>query len=191
MAMAGDSFDNWTVGGIVATMMPVLIGLSVLELGSGLVLHTYEAFLEQYRVIAVLIPVVIGTGGNLGAILSARLSTRLHLGTLEFDPRSPRLWVDIFAVFALAFTIFGSMGVAAYGIGHLLGAPMGFVDLMVISLGSGMLLALVAVSLSLAATYASYRLGVDPDDTTIPIVTNLTDILGVVILFVVALTVLR
>jgi mgtE-like transporter len=191
MGMSGDSFDNWTVAGIVGTMMPVLLALSVLELGSGIVLDTYEEFLEEFRVLAVLVPVMIGTGGNLGAILSARLSTRLHLGTLSFDPRDRGLWVDVFAVLALAATIFGAMAVAAYGIGHLLGEPMALGNLLIISLGSGMLLTVVAICLSLGATYASYRLGVDPDDTTIPIVTNVTDILGVVILFVVSLAVLH
>ncbi|GAA0671835.1 magnesium transporter [Natronoarchaeum mannanilyticum] len=191
MSSAADGVGAWTIPGIVRRMVPLLAALSVLELGSGLVLDTYAAFLAEYRVLAVLVPVMIGTGGNLGAILSARLSTRLHLGTLSFDPRDPVLWVDVLATLALAATVFGVTGLAAFAIGHLLGEPMGLVDLLVISLGSGMLLALVASGLSIGATYASYRFGVDPDETTIPVVTNVTDVLGVVILFAVALTVLR
>ena len=31
------------------------------------------------------------------------------------------------------------------------------------------------------ATYVSYQLGIDPDDTTIPIVTNVVDVFGMVI----------
>ena len=189
--MATDSLGGWTVSGIVRRMVPILAVLSALELGSGLVLDTYETFLAEYRVLAVLVPVMIGTGGNLGAILSARLSTRLHLGTLSFDPRDPVLWVDVLATLALAATVFSVTGVAAFGIGHLLGDPMALSNLLVISLGSGMLLALVAAGLSIGATYASYRLGVDPDETTIPIVTNVTDVLGVFILFAVALVVLQ
>jgi mgtE-like transporter len=53
-----------------------------------------------------------------------------------------------------------------------------------------MLLAIFAVVLSVAATYVSYQQGLDPDDTTIPVVTNVCDILGVVVLSAVAIAVL-
>jgi mgtE-like transporter len=53
-----------------------------------------------------------------------------------------------------------------------------------------MSLAVLAILLSIGATYVSYRLGLDPDDTTIPIVTNVADICGVLILAGVAILVL-
>ena len=49
------------------------------------------------------------------------------------------------------------------------------------SLVSGMSVAVIAVLFSFATTYASYRLSVDPDDTTIPVVTNVVDVFGMVI----------
>jgi len=48
---------------------------------------------------------------------------------------------------------------------------------------SGLVLALLAVAVALAATYAAYRFGLDPDDVVIPVVTNTCDVLGVVVLF--------
>ena len=44
-----------------------------------------------------------------------------------------------------------------------------------------MSVAVIAVVCSFLATYLSYRVGVDPDDTTIPIVTNVVDVFGMVI----------
>jgi mgtE-like transporter len=44
-----------------------------------------------------------------------------------------------------------------------------------------MSVAALAVLFSFATTYGSYRLGIDPDDTTIPIVTNVVDVFGMVI----------
>ena len=184
------SFDTWTVRSIVTTMIPLLIVLSILEMGSGLVLETLEETYLANPTLLILVPVMIDMGGNLGSILSSRLSTRLHLGTLSFSPRDVALWTNVAAILGLAVTIFAALAVAAYGIGRLYAGPMAFSDLLVISMVSGMVLAFVAVVLSIAASYASYRLGLDPDDTTIPIVTNLCDILGVVILSVVALMVL-
>jgi len=105
---------------------------------------------------------MIGMGGNLGAILSSRLSTRLHLGLLEFDPRDEVLWTNIFAILGLAVTIFSALGIAAWVVGQVIAEPMALVDLMLISVVSGMLLAVIAIALSLGATYVSYTQGWTP-----------------------------
>jgi len=55
---------------------------------------------------------------------------------------------------------------------------------------SGLCLAVLVVVASVAAVEVSYRVGLNPDDTTIPVVTNLCDIAGVLILFAVVSVVL-
>lgn len=182
--------DNWSVRSIVATMIPLLIALSLLEMGSGFVLETLEETYLDNPTLLILVPVMIGMGGNLGCILSSRLTTRFHLGTLSFHPRDQVLWTNIVAVLSLAATVFTGLAVAAYVIGRTIAAPMALTELLAITLISGMSLAVLAIALSIAAAYLSYRLGLDPDDTTIPVVTNLCDILGVVILSGVAIAVL-
>ncbi|TMT85348.1 ABC transporter permease [Haloterrigena sp. H1] len=186
-----DALDTWTVRHIVGTMFPILIGLSVLEMGSGYVLEELQATYLGNPTLLVLVPVMIGMGGNLGAILSSRLSTRLHLGVLEFDPHDEVLWTNVIAILGLAATVFSTLGVAAWVVGQLIAEPMALADLLIISIVSGMLLAAIAVVLSIGATYVSYTRGLDPDDTTIPVVTNLCDILGVVVLSGVAIVVLN
>ena len=171
-------------------MFPLLVGLSALEMGSGFVLESLEETYLDNPTLLMLVPVMIGMGGNLGAILSSRLSTRLHLGTLEFDPRDGVLWTNVAAIMLLAATVFTALGVAAWVVGRLVAEPMPFVDLLVIAVVSGMLLAALAVLLSVGATYVSYRQGLDPDDTTIPVVTNVCDICGVIVLSAVAIVVL-
>jgi mgtE-like transporter len=186
-----DDIGSWQTRRIVLTMFPLLLGLSVLEMGSGYVLEALESTYVDNPTLLVLVPVMIGMGGNLGAILSSRLSTRLHLGVLEFDLRDTVLWTNIIAILSLAATVFTLLALAAWVIGRFItGAPMALADLLVISLGSGMSLAVLAILLSIGATYVSYRLGLDPDDTTIPVVTNVADICGVLILSGVAILVL-
>ncbi len=193
MAAAGadDPLDTWTVRHIVGTMFPILIVLSMLEMGSGYVLSALEETYLANPTLLVLVPVMIGMGGNLGAILSSRLSTRLHLGLLEFDPRNEVLWTNIAAILGLAATVFSALGVIAWLVGRIIAQPMPLTDLLLISIVSGMLLAVIAIVLSLVATYVSYTRGLDPDDTTIPVVTNVCDILGVIVLSGVALVVLN
>ncbi|MFD1571202.1 magnesium transporter [Halorubrum laminariae] len=164
-------------------MIPLLAILSVLQLVSGTVLQTYEATLVRYPALLVLVPVQIGTAGNLASITCSRLTTQLHLGTYELSVTNPELRANAGAVFALAATVFGVVGVAAWAIGLALGGALGLGQVLLVSLSSGMLLAGLVVITSVAAVEVSYRVGLNPDDTTIPVVTNVCDIAGVLILF--------
>ena len=175
--------DEWSIRRIVGTMIPLLAALSVLQLVSGTVLETYEKVLLQYPALLVLVPVQIGTAGNLASITCSRLTTQLYLGTYEFSPSNPALRANAAAVFGLAATVFGAVGVAAWAIGVALGGSLVLGRVLTISLVSGMLLAVLVVVASVVAVEASYRVGLNPDDTTIPVVTNLCDIAGVLILF--------
>ncbi|TKX76127.1 ABC transporter permease [Halorubrum sp. GN11_10-6_MGM] len=182
--------DEWAVRRIVRTMIPLLAALSVLQLVSGSVLQTYEAVLLRYPALLVLVPVQIGTAGNLASITCSRLTTQLYLGTYELSPTNPALRANAGAVFALAATVFGAVGVAAWAIGLALGGSLALGRVLLISLVSGMALAALVVVASVAAVEVSYRAGLNPDDTTIPVVTNLCDIAGVLILFAVVSVVL-
>ncbi len=175
------SLGSWETRSIVTNMFPLLVVLCVIVLWAGITLEAAEENLEEFALLAVMVPTMVDMGGNLGAILSSRLSTRLHLGTTEFDPRDRVLWANILAVMALAATIFTALALGAWLIGQVIGAALGITELLTISLVSGMSVAVIAVVFSLAATYGSYKLGIDPDDTTIPIVTNVVDVFGMVI----------
>ncbi len=185
-----DPLDDWSTRTIVATMVPLLVALSVLQMVSGAVLETYEDILLENPSLLVLVPVQIGTAGNLGSIMCSRLSTQLHLGTFELKASNPNVRANSIAILALGLTVFVLVGIAAWAIGNALGGVLTLVEVLTISLVSGMLLAVFVVVISLVAVTVSYRLGYNPDDTTIPIVTNVCDITGVLILFAVVLVVL-
>ncbi|GAA0724772.1 mgtE-like transporter [Halorubrum trapanicum] len=184
------AIDEWSIWRIVRTMIPLLAALSVLQLVSGTVLETYEAVLLRYPALLVLVPVQIGTAGNLASITCSRLTTQLYLGTYELSPSNPALRANAGAVFGLAATVFGAVGVAAWAIGLALGGSLALGRVLLISLVSGLCLAVLVVVASVAAVEISYRVGLNPDDTTIPVVTNLCDIAGVLILFAVVSVVL-
>ena len=180
MAAQG-SLGTWDARRIVRNMFPLLLVLCTVVLWAGITLEEAGALLEEYGVLAVMVPTMVGAGGNLGTILSSRLSTRLHLGTTEFDPYDRVLWANVAAVLALSFTVFSALAIGARLIGLLTGSSLGLGILLAISLTSGLSLAVIAVLFSFITTYGSYRLGIDPDDTTIPIVTNLVDVFGMLI----------
>lgn len=181
MVAPSGSLGTWEWKTIVLNMFPLLIVLSFIVLIAGITLEDAEKLLEEYGLLAVMVPTMVDMGGNLGAILSARLSTRFHLGTTRLDPHDRVLWANVLAILALAASIFTAQAIGAYLIGLAIGSQLGLGTLLVISLVSGMALAVIAIIFSFAATYASYQMGIDPDDTTIPIVTNVVDVLGMII----------
>ena len=176
-----DALGSWGAGHIIRTMFPLLVVLSGIVLWAGITLEDAGDLLDRYGLLAVMVPAMIGMGGNLGSILSARLSTRLHLGTTTFDPTDRLLWANVAAIFALATTIFTALAVGVWLFGVVVGASLTLGQLLVISLASGLSIAAIAVVASVVATYGSYRLGIDPDDTTIPIVTNVVDVFGMLV----------
>ncbi|SEH16927.1 mgtE-like transporter [Natronorubrum sediminis] len=191
MVVPQGSLGTWDWKSIVGNMFPLLIVLSAIVLWAGITLESAEDMIEEIAILAVMVPTMVDMGGNLGAILSSRLSTRFHLGTTELDPRDRELWADIAAILALAVTIFTALAIGAGVIDIVLfGGAVGFPSLLFISLVSGMSVAVIAIVFSFAATYGSYRLGIDPDDTTIPIVTNVVDVFGMVIFIGVSASVL-
>jgi mgtE-like transporter len=169
-------------------MLPVLLLLTLVELGSGLVLGSFEDTLLRYPSLLVLVPVTIGTAGNLGSVLAARLSTAFHLGTLSFAPDDETLAGNALATVALAATVFPVVGLGAWSLSALTGSTdLSPWTVLAVSLSSGLSLAVLAVVVTIVATYAAYRLELDPDDVVIPVVTNTCDVLGVVLLYVAVL----
>jgi mgtE-like transporter len=175
---------DWTVRAISRAMLPVLLLLTLVELGSGLVLGRFESTLLRYPSLLVLVPVTIGTAGNLGSVLAARLSTAFHLGTLSFAPDDETLAGNALATVALAASVFPVVGLGAWGLSALTGSTaLSPWTVLAVSLSSGLSLAVLAVAVTVVATYAAYRLELDPDDVVIPVVTNVCDVLGVVLLY--------
>ena len=177
---------DWTVRAITRAMLPVLLVLTTIEIGSGLVLSSFQADLLAYPSLLILVPVTIGTAGNLGSILAARLSTAFHLGTLSFALDDDRLLGNAIATVTLALSVFPVIGVGAWGLGALTGGPaLPVTTVLAVAVTSGAVLSMLAVAVTVVATYVAYRLELDPDDVVIPVVTNVCDVLGVVVLFVV------
>jgi len=175
---------DWTVRAITRAMLPVLLVLTLVEIGSGLVLESFAGELYRSPSLLVLVPVTIGTAGNLGSVLAARLSTSFHLGRLSFSPTDDRLAGNAAATVALALSVFPLVGGGAWLLADLTaGARLPLEVVVFVAVASGAVLSVLAVIVTVVATYGAYRFELDPDDVVIPVVTNVCDVLGVVVLF--------
>ena len=168
---------------IVRAAVPVLVVLSAVEVGAGLALQDAEATLLEFPALLVLVPVTIGTAGNLGSVLAARLSTALHLGTVDFEPGDETLAGNALATVALAATLFPAVGAAAWLVAAVTGgARLPPTTVVLVATLTGLVLSVLAVAVTLVVAYGAYRYGADPDDVAIPVVTNVADVLGVLVL---------
>ncbi len=155
--------------------LPLLIFLSVLELLSGYFLGSIEEELISEPALLILVPVVIAIGGNLGSLLSSRLSTQLHLGIIDKNT----IKSNITAVLALSATLFISVGFITYFISIFQGGTISLSSILLIAVCSGTVLTIVSITISISSTFISRYIGLDPDDVVIPVVTVICDILGI------------
>jgi len=185
-------YANWRFISILRQMTPLLMILTLVGIVSGLILQHFEETLLDYPELLVLIPVMIGMGGNLGAVLGARISSAFHLGIMKFSFNDEVLRTNIIAVLLLSFAIFTMTGVFGWAFSLILGigTEVGLLYMTIISLIAGIALSILMVFITLISSYLSYKIGLDPDNTVLPIVTSLCDLLGVAIFYSVIFLVL-
>lgn len=165
---------------IVRQSIPVLAYAGVIDVVAGL---TVERRLESFAVfpaLLVLFPPFLAQAGSLGGILSSRISTKLHLGLMSPARVSLRPVADDVALIVFyALPVFLLVGVSSDVVAALvnLRSP-GALDMIGISLLAGALTTTLLVVVAYVTALTSYRLGFDPDNHGIPIVTSSLDLLG-------------
>jgi mgtE-like transporter len=176
---------------IARESLPILALAGAVDIVAGVTVEKqFESFLV-YPALLVLVPPFLEDSGALGGIFSARVATRLHLGTLE-PSRAPlrAMGPDVLLIFTYALPVFVLLGLSADLVSFLadLTSP-GVLEMLAVSVGAGLIATTFAVVIGYYGAVATYRLGLDPDNHGIPIVTSSLDLLGALalILAIVAL----
>jgi mgtE-like transporter len=167
---------------ILRESLPILALAGGVDLLAGLMV---EARLQRFLVLPallVLIPPYLEGEGALGAILSSRLASKLHLGVV-----SPRLrpesvaWLDASIVFLFSLVNSVLTGIAAHLAATLIGlSSPGLVDMIGITVVAGLIATLPVVVVAYYTAVATFRLGLDPDNHGIPMITSSMDFIGVI-----------
>lgn len=176
---------GWTRGRrelqtIVRESMPVLVVAVLLDLLAGVTVERrLDAFLESPKLL-VLLPAFLAAAGALGGILSSRLSSKLHLGTIAASALPGRgARPDLLSTLALAVPVF----VVSALLTHILGGAFGLggpslASLISLALLGGLTATLLAMVVAYYGTIAAVRFGLDPDTWGIPLVTSTLDLGG-------------
>jgi mgtE-like transporter len=179
------------LGRIARESLPVLMLAGTVDIVAGLTIEKRFSSFVLYPALLVLVPPFLEDSGALGGILSARVSTKLHLGTLVPGRGSFRaVGEDVLLIYMYSVPVFVLLGISAdiaAGVAGL-NSPGGL-EMIAVSLLAGALTTTFAVLVGFYGAVAAYRLGLDPDNHGIPIVTSSLDLLGALalILAIVAL----
>jgi mgtE-like transporter len=175
---------------IVKESIPVLAVAMLLSALGGLVLQKQLGTLTLLPAIFVLQPAFVSSAGALGSILSGRVATNLHLGSVE-PTLLPGLTVrrDTTFLFGLAAPVFVFNAVGAFVFSIIQGSSSpGLGWTMLVSMIAATFTMLFCVALSYYATIGAWRIEVDPDSYGVPIVTSAIDFVGTVILIYTVVT---
>ncbi|MCQ1537219.1 divalent cation transporter [Methanosarcina sp. KYL-1] len=132
----------------------------------------------------VLIPSLIKIGGDTGSMLGARLSSAFHMGLAGHIYGNPVVQNSVIAAGIVGLASSFSVSVLVWLVSLLLGFGMPYLTLLEISLIAVSIELVVVFSATVAIAFASHRFGLDPDDTVIPFIATLGDLVGVTGIFV-------
>jgi len=165
---------------ILRESVPILLIAGLIDVVAGLTIEKrLESFLT-FPALLVLVPPFLEDTGALGGILSARLASKLHLGTIEPTSIPPRVAREDFVLtFVFAIPVFTLVAISSDIAASVAGlASPGVVKMVLISLIGGFMATSVAIPIVYYGAIATYRLGLDPDNHGIPLITSSMDLVG-------------
>ncbi len=166
---------------VIIQSLPVLPICLILEIGVGIVIQRQQDSLVMYSVLLIMLPAFLNQGNALSGMLTSRLSSMLHLGTLNpaMVPRKPAL-ENFGIMYFCAVVTFFYIGLVSFGSAVLLGGSdnLGLFTSICIIMIAGLLATTILNFLSYYVAILATRFGLDPDDHCIPITSSTMDLLG-------------
>jgi mgtE-like transporter len=182
MVVRGFITDLPLVRRAVRESVPILTLAGAIDIVAGLVIDKRLDKFVTFPALLVLVPPFLEDVGALGGILSSRLASKLHLGALSPRrlPEGPAV-LDFSLIFLLAISVFTLVGISADLVARVFGlATPGALRVVGVSLLGGFMATCAAVLLAYYSAAATYRLGLDPDNHGIPIITSSMDLIGAI-----------
>jgi mgtE-like transporter len=171
---------------IVTQSAPVLLVCIVLDIAAGLTIDNQITSLVTLPALLVLIPPFLEDANALGGILTSRISSMLHMGTLE-PTRTPSrtTWENFAIIYIFSIWVFTLVGVTAHFVAEILGlGSPGLLQMVVLSLSAGFITVTILNFLSYYVAIYAYRFGLDPDDHSIPLTSSAIDAVGAISLMI-------
>ncbi|KAI8149680.1 hypothetical protein BJV82DRAFT_588903 [Fennellomyces sp. T-0311] len=150
--------------------VPILIAMVISSL-AGMVL---EKYVEEFKGVALLTPVLIGLAGNLGSIYASRISTGLHGESKENHQIVEWTLLAMNVPLQIIFLII----IWAFGMGELHYNAWFFFAYFTVS----MICTWICLKIGKYMTFGFWKMGYDPDNYVLPYLTASIDLIGTILL---------
>jgi mgtE-like transporter len=171
---------------IIMQSAPILLICIVLDIAAGLTIDNQISSLVTLPALLVLIPPFLEDANALGGILTSRLSSMLHMGTLE-PTRAPNrtTWENFAIIYIFSIWVFTLVGVTSHFVAVILGlGSPGLLQMVLLSLSAGFVTVTILNFISYYVAIYAYKFGLDPDDHSIPLTSSAIDAIGAISLMV-------
>ena len=173
---------------IVVQSLPILMICLIFEIGAGITIQNQQDSLVEYSVLLIMLPAFLNQGNALSGMLTSRLSSMIHLGTLEEGWLPGRGAYENFGImYICAMLTFLYIGIISYAAAVITsgGSNVTFAIAIAVIMIAGFLATTILNILSYYVAVAATKFGLDPDDHCIPITSSVMDLLGSMVLVMV------
>jgi len=170
----------YTIKGLVKGSLPILFITCFMAIAVGLLLGYQEDILIEYPTLLILMPVLLKIGGDTGSMLGSRLASAFHLGLSRGIRNNPVVKNSVIAAIIVAVISSTFVSITVYGFNVFLGYGTSLQLIFSVSFIVVLLDIILVYSTAVGLSFLSHRTGMDPDDTIIPIVASLGDLVGVI-----------
>lgn len=177
-----EGFGQATIRNLYSRRVNWLVLLVFANILSGAGIAFYEEMIETYVVLVFFLPLLVASGGNAGS----QASTLIIRGLATGDVNIKDWWKLLVRELIVAVFLGLTMALAIVGIGFWRG---GIEIAQVVGL-SMLLIVLVGSLFGLTLPFLLLKVGWDPATASGPLVTSIADILGVLIYFAIATSIL-
>ena len=168
-------------------MLPLAF-YAIMTIPAGGIFSRMEEEIQKLPGLLMMIPAIMNTRGSISSTYGAKLSTGYHLGIITPEAGlNDEVMENVKATLSLSMFVSVIRAIFAYVLSVVVGIPhISFLHFLEISVGIGILSDLVMVSFTYFIVLTSVRMGMDPNNVTIPTITTIGDIVTLSISLVIA-----
>ncbi len=183
------AYDKANITSLYKKRVGWLIILVILNLLNASVIANFEITLSKIAVLFSFVPLLIGTGGNVGAQASTLVIRALVTGELELNQVTKTIFKELLVGLMLGLTL----AIVAGVISHVRpGREDEFIWQIPLIVSLSMLaIVMTGNMVGMVFPFILSKLKIDPAVASGPLITTITDAIGLLIYFNIAITIIR